>query len=573
MAVEEHQLTQSTQQSTQPTQDASQDRSIVNAEIWGSFIPFNHANPYITRIDFVKTQTTYTMGRSRQPGVNDVPFPKCLKMSHTHCTIEWDGEETASSSVIVTDLDSSNGTFINGQNVGLGKCKLLRDWNIISFSPPRDRDDPKDDYRFIFRHRAAKESPTDSLHQFYDIDHGIGSGAFATVVKALHLTERQWYAIKSFFVERVEQSDVSRPSRRAEMMESAWKHLEREMRVLKRLRHRNICQLKETFMEPGYSISIVLEYVDGGDLNAYVNKRDVVFEIEAQHITYQICEALIYIHSMGVVHRDLKPENVLLTQDSPPVVKVADFGLAKVMDSLSIMHTKCGTPGFVAPEIMGTDGYDKAVDSWSLGVLVFVMLTKNHPFHHDASSTADWKLLQEYNITPDCEDFLRKLLELNPRERMTPTDARAHVWLAAQAAKERVRSIEGELSRRSLASQPLPKPTKRPRLSPPALSLSGPDPDLSRVGAKRKASVLGLGRTLSTLSVADMEKPPAKRARGEAAATEPSGEENAGSAETIVPRLGLYRPTPPPRVVWTAESLDGEEIPGLGMWRDSSSGL
>ena len=107
---------------------------------------------------------------------------------------------------------------------------------------------------FIFRHRAAKPSPTDSLHQFYDIDHGIGSGAFATVVKALHLEERKWYAIKSFPGERVQQF-LSRPSRRMELMESAWKHLEREMNVLKRLRHRNICQLKETFMEPGYSIS------------------------------------------------------------------------------------------------------------------------------------------------------------------------------------------------------------------------------------------------------------------------------------------------------------------------------
>ena len=85
MAVEEHQLTQSTQQSTQPTQDASQERSIVNAEIWGSLIPFNRANPYISRIDFVKTQTTYAIGRSRQSGVNDVPFPKCLKMSECFC--------------------------------------------------------------------------------------------------------------------------------------------------------------------------------------------------------------------------------------------------------------------------------------------------------------------------------------------------------------------------------------------------------------------------------------------------------------------------------------------------------
>ena len=79
--VEEHEHTQSTQQSTQPTQYASQERSIVNAEIWGSLIPFSCANPYISRVDFFKTQTTYTIGRSRQDGVNDVSFPKCLKMS------------------------------------------------------------------------------------------------------------------------------------------------------------------------------------------------------------------------------------------------------------------------------------------------------------------------------------------------------------------------------------------------------------------------------------------------------------------------------------------------------------
>ena len=160
------------------------------------------------------------------------------------------------------------------------------------------------------------------------------------------------------------------------------------------------------------------------------------------------------------------------------------------------------------------------------------------------------------------EDFLRKLLELNPRERMTPKDARDHVWLAAQAAKEQVRSIEGELSRRSLASQTPPaKPKKRPRPLPSVLS--GCDPSPSRAGTKRKASVVGLGRTLSTLSVADMEKPSAKRARLDAE------EENAGSTETIVPEL--HRPTPPPRVVWTAENLDAEEIPGLGTWCDSSS--
>lgn len=109
---------------------------------------------------------------------------------------------------------------------------------------------------FIFRHRAARESPTDDIHQFYDIHCVLGSGAFTTVMKALHKEERQWYAIKSFPGEPAQELLAgSRTSRRTETMQSAWKHLEREMKVLKRLRHRNICQLKETFMEPGNSIS------------------------------------------------------------------------------------------------------------------------------------------------------------------------------------------------------------------------------------------------------------------------------------------------------------------------------
>ncbi|PIL30298.1 transporter [Ganoderma sinense ZZ0214-1] len=560
--VEDHPLTQSSQQSTQPTQEALLDQSVVSAEIWGSLIPCNRANKHIQRVDFFKTQTRYTLGRSRQYDINGVSFSKCLEMSATHCSIEWDGQEASSSAIILTDLKSSNSTFINGQDVGKGKCKLLRDWNILSFAPLREHDNPKEDCRFIFRHRAARETPMDSINDFYDIAQVLGGGAFATVEKALHRAERQWYAIKSFFVERVEQSDVSRPSRRAEMVESAWKHLECEMAVLKRLRHRNICQLKETFVEPGYSISIVLEYVPGGDLNAYINKHNVLFEAEAQNITYQICEALIYIHDMGIVHRDLKPENVLLTLDSPPVVKVADFGLAKFMASLSTLHTQCGTPGFIAPEVQGSDGYDKVVDSWSLGALVFVMLTKNIPFPNGTEAAADWNLLKEFNITPDGEDFLHKLLELNPRKRMSPKDARGHEWLTAPAATERVRSIEGELSRRSLASQTPPshaQPRRRPR--PPAPS---------RSGAKRKASVRSLGRTMSTLSVSDTEKRPSKMPRAD---TDLPGAHAAGSTETVVP--GLYRPTPPPRLVWPTASLDGDEIPGLGRWagRGSSNGL
>ena len=90
-----------------------------------------------------------------------------------------------------------------------------------------------------------------------------------------------------------------------------------------------------------------------------------------------MCDALSYVHSMGICHRDLKPENVLLTADEPPMVKVADFGLAKVIDSMTMLRTMCGTPVYLAPEVVNqtpdNEGYDQVVDSWSVGVIVFSM--------------------------------------------------------------------------------------------------------------------------------------------------------------------------------------------------------
>ena len=183
---------------------------------------------------------------------------------------------------------------INGNEVGKGKSKLLRDWSILSFGPPKDSANPKHDYRtllllrllilcltvgfsgFMFRKRVTKESPVDSIRRFYDVECVLGSGAFGTVMKALHIEEHKWYAIKSFPGARAQEllgSGSRRPSRQrqTEIMQSAWKHLEREMEVLKKLRHRNICQLKETFMEPGDSISesarVAVACVVGGTQN------------------------------------------------------------------------------------------------------------------------------------------------------------------------------------------------------------------------------------------------------------------------------------------------------------------
>lgn len=169
---------------------------------------------------------------------------------------------------------------INGRRLDSGESLILRDWNVVSFGQHPDtasKGDPRHDYRkhapddatcadhvsissytgFFFRHMAAKERPSEGLYRFYDVQHVLGKGAYATVVKALHRMEGNWYAIKMFSGDRLREllsvGNVS--SRRAEKrMRSTAQHLQHEVAILNTLEHRYICQLKEAFFE-GYSVS------------------------------------------------------------------------------------------------------------------------------------------------------------------------------------------------------------------------------------------------------------------------------------------------------------------------------
>jgi len=128
-----------------------------------------------------------------------------------------------------------------------------------------------------------------------------------------------------------------------------------------------------------------------------------------RYLARQLCESLKYIHSKGIAHRDLKPENVLLTSDNPPVLKVADFGLAKAVDSMTKFKTTCGTPCYLAPEVIlrsPEEEYSYLVDSWSVGVIVFSMLANASPFVEDETQNIaarfrsrwiDWEMLRQKN--------------------------------------------------------------------------------------------------------------------------------------------------------------------------------
>lgn len=417
MIAETQQATQSTQHSSQP------DSANSNGHLWGYLQP---CNTLLRRIDLWKVQPAASVGRAVE---NDIILPGG-RVSNKHCRITWDGKEDKNSAVTVLDT-SSNGTWINSIKIGKDKTAVLKEGNEIAFGSPIPQPGDVEDYRFIYRHTAAGP-PQGGLHAQYDISHEIGKGSFATVMKAVSRATGQWYAIKVIQDHKVKRATANNN-------ETAFA---REISILERLHHRNICQMKEAFFEDN-SINLVLEFVDGGDLLDYILREGGLKEPLAVHIIAQVCDALAYIHSKGIAHRDLKPENVLLTTENPPTVKVADFGLAKVVDSVTFLRTMCGTPAYLAPEVVtqqNQEGYDHLVDSWSVGVIVFCMFTLSSPFIEDenqrdlkvriAGRTIQWSILDHVDVSPLARTFIERLLEQDPRDRMSLSAACTHPWLA-----------------------------------------------------------------------------------------------------------------------------------------------
>ncbi|KAJ3510201.1 hypothetical protein NMY22_g16043 [Coprinellus aureogranulatus] len=360
---DELQETQQTQQSSQQTQPAESQGSQQNRDqhCWGYLQPVNGE---LARIDFWKTRPSYTIGRHH---ANVIVLPG-FKISNKHCEVEWDGVHGKDGIVVIKD-HSSNGTFVNGQKVGRGHTRVIRDGNEIAFGTPAPQpQSPKEDYRFIYRHMAAG-APTTGFYAYYDVGVELGKGSFATVMKAVNRSTGIWYAVKMI-------KDKTR--RGSSLTEGGGggggvirnPTIAREIGIMEALKHPNICDLKEVFVEEDSTdINLVMELVEGGDLLEYILSRSGLTEPEAQHITYQICDALSYVHGSGVTHRDLKPENILLTKDEPPIVKIADFGLAKIVDSMTMLRTMCGTPSYLAPEVVKQErheGYTSLVDSWSM---------------------------------------------------------------------------------------------------------------------------------------------------------------------------------------------------------------
>ncbi|OMO65405.1 hypothetical protein COLO4_31270 [Corchorus olitorius] len=254
----------------------------------------------------------------------------------------------------------------------------------------------------------------------YEVGKLLGHGTFAKVYHARNVKTGDSVAIKVIDKEKILKGGLIA-------------HIKREIAILRRVRHPNIVQLFEV-MATKTKIYFVMEYVRGGELFNKVAKGRLKEDVARKYFQ-QLISAVNFCHARGVYHRDLKPENLLLDENGN--LKVSDFGLSAVSDQIrqdGLFHTFCGTPAYVAPEVLARKGYDAAkVDIWSCGVILFVLMAGYLPFH-DQNVMAMYKKIYKGEFrcprwfSPELIRLLTKLLDTNPDSRMTIPEIMENRW-------------------------------------------------------------------------------------------------------------------------------------------------
>ncbi|XP_044068658.1 calcium/calmodulin-dependent protein kinase type 1D-like [Siniperca chuatsi] len=268
---------------------------------------------------------------------------------------------------------------------------------------------------------------TSNIKDVFDFKGKMGSGSFSEVFMVREKKTGKLYALKCLKKKHLAHSN-----------------LENEINVLRRIKHENVVGL-EDFYESRTHYYLVMQLVSGGELFDRILDKGVYTEKDASTVIKQVLQAVSYLHENSIVHRDLKPENLLYyNTDENAKIMVSDFGLSKTLEH-GVMSTACGTPGYVAPEVLAQKPYSKAVDCWSIGVITYILLCGYPPFFEENDTRLFSKIMRaEYafhspfwdNISESAKDFIRNMMEKNPTKRFLTEQALRHPWIAENTAKD-----------------------------------------------------------------------------------------------------------------------------------------
>eukprot|EP01129_Flabellula_baltica_P004424 TRINITY_DN1534_c0_g2_i1.p1 TRINITY_DN1534_c0_g2~~TRINITY_DN1534_c0_g2_i1.p1 ORF type:complete len:263 (-),score=53.26 TRINITY_DN1534_c0_g2_i1:13-801(-) len=247
-----------------------------------------------------------------------------------------------------------------------------------------------------------------------------------------------------------------------------------EVKILQRISHPNCIKIFKVY-DTDETLYLVLEIVTGGELFDSIVQKGSFSEEESKVLFRQMLEATGYLHSLGIAHRDLKPENILLKDKTSNIIKITDFGLSRIVDSATFMKTMCGTPQYVAPEILlsqNTSGYGLACDLWSLGVILYVMLAGYPPFNESNGNIfeqikeADFVFHTDYwaDKSDTVKDLITLLLNPDPTTRLSTEDALNHEWFRGETDEEGfLTPTTTSIKRKRSDSQSPKKPVKKQR--------------------------------------------------------------------------------------------------------------
>ena len=356
---------------TQPLEGSQDDEVVVVEEekggVWGWLVPLplSHLPPNLVSLK----KSTVTLGREADVVIDEKLFEgnsenrKWGKISRVHFEVSKENRRA-------TLLDkSSNGTYINEKRVGKVKSSRLAHLDEIGVL--------ECDFALYYYidEGLLKMQLSEKLREKYIVGRLLGQGASASVKEVFTRVDHERRAIKIIEKEGEQYSESE--------------DLMREVDVLRGIKHPCIAEIEEAF-ETEENVAIIMEYAAGGDLFEQVNQD--IGKLEEHHAKiqfYQIAHAIAFLHSKNICHRDLKLENILLLKAGPKSrIKVTDFGLSKKWSSTSILKTFVGTPTYMAPEVIKRSGqlswdmvpYSCKSDCWSLGVILYILLSGQQPF-------------------------------------------------------------------------------------------------------------------------------------------------------------------------------------------------